>query len=897
MTTTGGPDVLSASFNDDTIAWYRNKGGGAFESQRVISTDADGARFVHAADLDGDGDVDVLSASWLDDKIAWYENRGGGTFSAQRVITQDADGGRAVHAADLDLDGDLDVLSASAHDDKIAWYENFGDGTFSHQRIIDDQIDYATSVFAADMDGDGDPDVVAAAERGDEIVWYRNDGRAMFSKARVVTEAVDGPLYVHVADADGDGDMDVVGASIEDHRVAWHENLGGGVFGKQRVISTSQARPWAVHMADLDGDGDADVVAASKDDDTIAWYENLGFLPTAPSLAPGNVRAVTDFDSITVTWDGIPAIGDGGSAILRYVVFAVPEIGSGTATCTASITSGGCVLVDLTPGLGYSITVHAENEVAAGPRSNALNVHSVCEAPATAPAAAGRDSTIRVTSLPVSADGEPRQPAQSTFRWSSASAQPYAVTVQDESAFACPSSGSVQANEEVETALVAVCREVGERDVGVTITTADAVATTTWRVRCSYGNAVVLAVEHYQGPMARRWRAAVDEADVYAPLLAGRSAVLVARIGHDSAAAPDVLVGVTNAAGGELASDVSEVLEPHTSSPKVSQSGLWETERTFEVEGDVYAPENRVRVEVDPANALQETDESDNVADAAIEVEQLPQFRIVFVPIRSVVGEPAALDAATYMKHIYDFFPIADDYVAKVGETFAFDARSWDQHDATIELMHLWNTEADGDEYWQGIYKYPYDGSACGYTFLGAHVSIAASVDDGCTPNINAHEVGHSLNLRHPRRGCGGANVDPDFPYDGAAIGPRRGWFFSAGRFVSAEDEFADTMSYCGPDYFISDYHFRKAFDHLRAADDSKTSGAFTTARFWDPYKTAENGPADAEREAGRESDPTPSSPEDAELGRDGGGRRLGHLVAPLGVAQRQTAVGLRRAE
>ncbi len=46
-------------------------------TQRVISTAADGARSVFAADVDGDGDTDVLSASFNDDKIAWYENDGG----------------------------------------------------------------------------------------------------------------------------------------------------------------------------------------------------------------------------------------------------------------------------------------------------------------------------------------------------------------------------------------------------------------------------------------------------------------------------------------------------------------------------------------------------------------------------------------------------------------------------------------------------------------------------------------------------------------------------------------------------------------------------------------------------------------------------------------------------
>ena len=46
-------------------------------TEHVISTTAGGAESVFATDLDGDGDTDVLSASFNDDKIAWYENDGG----------------------------------------------------------------------------------------------------------------------------------------------------------------------------------------------------------------------------------------------------------------------------------------------------------------------------------------------------------------------------------------------------------------------------------------------------------------------------------------------------------------------------------------------------------------------------------------------------------------------------------------------------------------------------------------------------------------------------------------------------------------------------------------------------------------------------------------------------
>ena len=81
-----------------------------FGPQRIVQqSDADVTQSeyqaVYAADLDGDGDQDVLSASVGDDKIAWYENTDGlGAWGTQRVITTLADGAVWVHAADLDGD-------------------------------------------------------------------------------------------------------------------------------------------------------------------------------------------------------------------------------------------------------------------------------------------------------------------------------------------------------------------------------------------------------------------------------------------------------------------------------------------------------------------------------------------------------------------------------------------------------------------------------------------------------------------------------------------------------------------------------------------------------------------------------------------------------------------------
>ena len=159
----GDMDVLSASTSDDKIAWYENDGAAdpSFTA-RTITTSADYAWRVYAADVDNDGDMDVLSASYSDDKIAWYENDGAAdpSFTAQTISTS-ADGARFVYAADVDNDGDMDVLSASQLDDKIAWYESDGaaDPSFT-ARTITTSADGAVSVYAADVDNDGDMDVL-----------------------------------------------------------------------------------------------------------------------------------------------------------------------------------------------------------------------------------------------------------------------------------------------------------------------------------------------------------------------------------------------------------------------------------------------------------------------------------------------------------------------------------------------------------------------------------------------------------------------------------------------------------------------------------------------------------------------------------------------------------------
>ena len=277
----GDMDVLSASYYDDKIAWYDNTDGqGNFGAQQIISSSADGASSIFASDIDGDNDIDVLSASSNDDKIAWYENIDGiGTFDSPQIITLEANYAKGVFASDIDGDGFIDVQSISHSDDKIAWYKNLdGEGSFSYLKNIGAYIDNPKATISTDINNDGYMDIVSTTERSGyhDIVWYKNlDGLGTFDTQRVLAFVDDHLKHIHVCDIDGDNDMDVLSVAGNSFHISWYENIDGqGNFGESQSIGYS-IMPDFVHSADIDGDGDNDILMASSSDNEIAWFENL----------------------------------------------------------------------------------------------------------------------------------------------------------------------------------------------------------------------------------------------------------------------------------------------------------------------------------------------------------------------------------------------------------------------------------------------------------------------------------------------------------------------------------------------------------------------------------------------------------------------------------------------
>ena len=293
----GDPDLVASAEGNatgtdgQTISWFENQIGesGGFASRKIITNNVSEPAEVYAADVNGDGDPDVLSASWSDNRVAWYENQVGdpgadsdGFGAQQTIFQQSASYPQSVSAADLDGDGDLDVLTGSEDDDRLAWHENQigepeadGDG-FGPRQVISTAYDWPEPVQAADLNGDGRLDVLVASHQNNTVAWHENQGDGRFSAQKTI-DNVPGATEVATGDLDGDDDLDIVlGAS--NGEVKWYENDGSGGFSP-RTITGAFGKTGVVATADLDGDGTLDALSADKSGQQILWHPNTTIAP------------------------------------------------------------------------------------------------------------------------------------------------------------------------------------------------------------------------------------------------------------------------------------------------------------------------------------------------------------------------------------------------------------------------------------------------------------------------------------------------------------------------------------------------------------------------------------------------------------------------------------------
>jgi hypothetical protein len=272
----GVKDLVSSSWDDNGVYWYRNLGTQGWE-KRVIDNNCGNAHEIFIRDINGDGNPDVMAAAVTRGEVMLYLNPGtlGQPWSKQVLITEFA-GSRTVAAGDLDGDGDEDIVAGAFDAGRITIWKNQGGSPIAWQAVqLVTGLTGAHRVQVIDLNQDGRMDVIGWGYTAGVLAWWENTGADISAWVR---HNVDNQLRTscvgEAKDMDTDGDLDIVTTGYSSNLVLWYENTDGkGTAWSRKSVDTELVEPWMAFAGDLDGDYDLDIIAGGDQGAEICWYE------------------------------------------------------------------------------------------------------------------------------------------------------------------------------------------------------------------------------------------------------------------------------------------------------------------------------------------------------------------------------------------------------------------------------------------------------------------------------------------------------------------------------------------------------------------------------------------------------------------------------------------------
>lgn len=271
----GFVDLVSAAMTGNRVSLWINDGNGNF-TETVVDDQSFGAHTIDISDLDDDGDDDILIAAMgglttgANSELAIYRNDGNLQFSKE-VLSANTNKATFIHAADLNNNGEKEILFVEYGAGLLGWYKKEDAG---YTKVVLNSFSGMHSALARDYDKDGDLDILASAYNGCKFFIWQNDGSGAFTKVWEYQGM--GGSCLDMADFDNDGENDLLGVATNSGvspDLFWFKNNGNSDFTAHPLISNLRE----VHSsaaADLDGDGDQDIIIAVNASNRLIWWEN-----------------------------------------------------------------------------------------------------------------------------------------------------------------------------------------------------------------------------------------------------------------------------------------------------------------------------------------------------------------------------------------------------------------------------------------------------------------------------------------------------------------------------------------------------------------------------------------------------------------------------------------------
>ncbi len=305
------------------------------------------------------------------------------------------------------------------------------------------------------------------------------------------------------------------------------------------------------------------------------------------------------------------------------------------------------------------------------------------------------------------------------------------------------------------------------------------------------------------------WGQSVFKTDLR--LVEGKAALLRVHVLGDRANIAGVTVKAEAVKGGTVLGAIT-LVGPATPPTAENPADLTASFRGVVPEAFV-TPGVEVRIQVDPADALPETNEDNNALTVTPAVGAGTVMHMTAVPVvlQGTTGAIPSFEAAVLRQ-----WPIKQvDRTNRAPFTYtgtiaANDGNAWSALLQAIAALR----QSDGSaRYYYGFVRLNYTAGIFGI----GYISQPAATGSDRSVDTYVHELGHNLSRRHAP--CGGvAGPDPQYPYAGARLGSY-GYDSAAATpalMLKAPGASFDLMSYCDP-VWISDYNYLRAQAYLES--------------------------------------------------------------------------------